>query len=283
MKSIEVYCPAKVNLFLNVTKYDEETKLHDIVSYNQTINMFDKITITDKLSRESNIKIVSKDNIPKDENNSAYKAAKVFFDYTLIPHKEFTITIEKGIPLGSGLGGESTDAAGVILALNRYYNANLTRGEMIKLAFMVGSDTPYFIVGNFARVTNYGKDVTSLENDKFNFFLIVEPDFSLSTEEMYKKLDNHGLVLQEYNPDVLHNDFVNVMPDELKKLREYLMQFKSLHHSLTGSGSCYFLANDILSFNHDNMVHNIREEFPKFKVYTHKKIEGHHFMTTTSF
>lgn len=283
MKMIDVYCPAKVNLFLNVTRYDEQTQLHDIVSYNQTINMYDKVSIFDKFSKESSIKIVSKDNIPKDENNSAYRAAKVFFDYTLIPHKEFTITINKGIPVGSGLGGESTDAAGVLLALNRYYNANLTRGEMLKLAYMVGSDVPYFIVGNFAKVTNYGKNVTSLVNNKYNFFLIIEPDFSLNTEEMYRKLDEYGLTRQEYNPCVLHNDFVHVMPEELKKLREYLMQFKSLNHSLTGTGSSYFLANDVLCFDNHNMVHDIKKEFPKFKIYTHKKIEGHRFMTTTSF
>ena len=45
MKMIDVYCPAKVNLFLNVTRYDEQTQLHDIVSYNQTINMYDKVSI----------------------------------------------------------------------------------------------------------------------------------------------------------------------------------------------------------------------------------------------
>ena len=117
----------------------------------------------------------------------------------------------------------------------------------------------------------------------WGLFLIIEPDFSLNTEEIYRKLDEYGLTHQEYNPCVLHNDFVHVMPEELKKLREYLMQFKSLNHSLTGTGSSYFLANDVLCFDNHNMVHDIKKEFPKFKIYTHKKIEGHRFMTTTSF
>lgn len=279
MSKIEISCPAKVNLFLNIKSKNEELNLHDLTLYNQTINLYDEIIIYEnklnqKKEKTNKIEIKSKDNIPLDETNSTYKAAKIFFEYTGIEYYPLTIEIIKKIPTMSGLGGESTDAAGVLLGLDRLYNTNLSRDELLSLAFKVGSDTPYFIVGGYAKVTDYGKKIHELTNPYYNYFITITPNLGLSTKEMFQRIDELPFEEKEYINNILHNDFIKVMPEDLKKLREYLMQYKDLSHSLSGSGSTYFIASPTPAIPNE-VITGIRENFPEYKLRKCKKAEGH--------
>ena len=89
----------------------------------------------------------------------------------------------------SGLGGESTDAAGVLIGLNIMYNTNLTKEELGQIGAKVGTDTPYFIHAGYKLVTNYGNKIEELENNIYKKYLLIVPNFGLSTKEMFKKID----------------------------------------------------------------------------------------------
>ena len=186
MKKITIECPAKLNLFLNVLENNKELALHDIVLINQTINLFDTITIEEKENSIDGIFIESEnDDIPKDINNSCYKACKLFFEFTNLKLNNIHISIKKRIPIMSGLGGESTDAAGVLLGLNIMYNTNLTKEELGQIGAKVGTDTPYFIHAGYKLVTDYGNKIEELENNIYKKYLLIVPNFGLSTKEMY--------------------------------------------------------------------------------------------------
>lgn len=246
IKTVEIACPAKINLFLNVIDFDKQKKLHKIKLVNQTIDLYDNITIS-KNNKAKEINIISKDNIPNDNTNSAYIACDLFFKYTNIPMNGININIVKNIPNMAGLGGESTDAAGVLLGLNTYYNRILKKEELINLAMKIGSDVPYFIIDDYAIVNGYGEIVSRLKTpNPYNNYLIMIPNFGINTKEMYKKFDINNPIKkeQEYIEGILYNDFINVMPDELKKLRNFLLEnYSNLNHSLSGSGSAYYIAS----------------------------------------
>ena len=116
MKSITCKCPAKINLCLDVTGKRSDG-YHDLKMIMQTINLFDIVTV--EVSSGDGIEIYAdKTNIPCNEENTCYKAAEAFYD-NLSTKRNVKIIIEKNIPSGAGMGGGSSDAAGVLRALNK--------------------------------------------------------------------------------------------------------------------------------------------------------------------
>ena len=272
MKKITIECPAKLNLFLNVLENNKELGLHDIVLINQTINLFDTITIEEKENSIDGIFIESEnEDIPKDINNSCYKACKLFFEFTNLKLNNIHISIKKRIPIMSGLGGESTDAAGVLLGLNIMYNTNLTKEELGQIGAKVGTDTPYFIHAGYKLVIDYGNKIEELENNIYKKYLLIVPNFGLSTKEMFKKIDSIKTTRVPIN-NLLHNDFNYVIPKELQKLRNFLNNY-NVNHTLSGSGSCYFIA-----FKNNDDIKSIysilNNEFPSYKYFEVENVEG---------
>ena len=272
MKKITIECPAKLNLFLNVLENNKELGLHDIVLINQTISLFDTITIEEKENSIDGIFIESEnEDIPKDINNSCYKACKLFFEFTNLKLNNIHISIKKRIPIMSGLGGESTDAAGVLLGLNIMYNTNLTKEELGQIGAKVGTDTPYFIHAGYKLVTDYGNKIEELENNIYKKYLLIVPNFGLSTKEMFKKIDSIKTTRVPID-NLLHNDFNYVIPKELQKLRSFLNNY-DVNHTLSGSGSCYFIA-----FKNNDDIKNIysilNNEFPSYKYFEVENVEG---------
>lgn len=273
IKEIQVSCPAKVNLFLTVGDFNEKKKLHNINLINQTINLYDKITIK-KDYHTKGINIITNSDIPKDHTNSTYQACQKFYEYINEPIEGINIKIDKNIPNMAGLSGESTDAAGVLLGLNKLYQ-KLSKDELIFLASQIGSDVPYFITGGYASVQGCGEKVKPI-NDKnpYKYYLIIKPNFPMNTKEMFQKLDEIKLSKTIYHPEILHNDFMYVMPDELKKLREFLLtNYKNLQHSLSGSGSSYYIASKTSILNH--VKKDILNNFPDYKLYSQESCNRH--------
>lgn len=273
IKEIEIHCPAKVNLFLTVGDFNEKKKLHNINLINQTINLYDKITIK-KEHNTKGINIITNSDIPKDHTNSAYQACHKFYEYINKSVEGINIKIEKNIPNMAGLGGESTDAAGILLGLNKLYK-KLSKDELIFLASQIGSDVPYFINGGYASVQGCGEEVKPLTSENpYKYYLIIKPNFSINTKEMFQKIDSITFPKVIYKPETLHNDFMNVMPDELKKLREFLLtNYKNLQHSLSGSGSSYFIASKTPLLNH--IKKDILNNFPDYKLYSQENCKHH--------
>jgi 4-diphosphocytidyl-2-C-methyl-D-erythritol kinase len=122
-------------------------------------------------------------------NNLAKKAAEAFFSVTRIVNPGLEITIEKRIPLSAGLGGGSSDAANLLLGLNRLWGNPLNISELVSVAAKLGSDVPFFIFGGTALISGTGESVESLPSLRHCCVLLVKNGLKRSTAAMYAKLD----------------------------------------------------------------------------------------------
>lgn len=234
MKEITVKCPAKINLFFNIIGLDERN-YHLVHGLNQSISIYDILTI--KINNTNSINIKCNDSsIPTDEKNSIYKAAKLFLDYTKIT-TGLDIYLEKNIPTEAGLGGESTDAAGTISALNIIFNTNLSKEELNKISYQTSCDVPFCIEGGSKEVKGCGQIVIPWQNP-YSYYLVITPNIGHSTKEMFNLYDNKITKYKKLKPTIGHNDFHLILNNDIKDLiTKIKKETKAKTAMLTGSGS----------------------------------------------
>jgi 4-diphosphocytidyl-2-C-methyl-D-erythritol kinase len=183
--SLEILCPAKVNLHLRVLGRRGDG-YHDIISLMQPIGLFDKISLS--LRGEGIVLRCDRPDIPQDEGNLAWRAAELF---RLKTARRFglQIELEKVIPIGSGLGGGSSDAAGVLVGLTKLLSLPIPKTTLMEWAAQLGSDVPFFILGRPAWVTGRGERLKEA-SIQFNIWYVVAfPGFSVSTKWVYEEVD----------------------------------------------------------------------------------------------
>ncbi len=243
---MKVKACAKINLTLDVVGKRADG-YHLIDSVFQSVSLCDEVEI----QKSNTIIVRCSDETICDESNIAYKAAEKFFEFTKICGGA-EIVIEKHIPLASGMGGGSADAAAVIVALNKIYKTNLTDEQLCKIGLSVGADVPFCIVGGTARVEGIGEKMTKLPDMPDCAMLLIKHGKKLSTADMYKKVDaypqnkyytqamvdgiksnNLGAVYQN-----VFNAFDSVCDNE--KLTQDIKDTKPLAVSLSGSGPTVF-------------------------------------------
>ncbi|MBQ8828777.1 MAG: 4-(cytidine 5'-diphospho)-2-C-methyl-D-erythritol kinase [Burkholderiaceae bacterium] len=180
MKSyLNLPAPAKINLFLHIVGRRSDG-MHLLQSVFQLIDLCDYID----LEELDNGKIIREGDISWDvEKDLCYRAAKLL--QPLTPQKGVRITVKKNIPTGSGLGGGSSDAATVLIALNQLWNLNLQREDLLKLAVKLGADVPFFVQGLNAFVEGIGEIITPLTLPEFTIHLYL-PNAKLSTAEVFQ-------------------------------------------------------------------------------------------------
>ncbi len=234
MTKITVKCPAKINLFLNII--GTKDKMHLLNMVNNTINLHDYLEIEMIEDDLSQINLTCTNPIiPCDSKNSVYKALQLMMNTYGIT-SSFNIRIVKQIPLEAGLGGESTDAAGLIHGINYLCNLNLSLEELCSLGIKIGSDIPFCLSGGSKKVTGTGEQIEEYPIP-YNNFVIIKPDYSMSTKEAFKRYDE---LIKEYEilQDIQlgHNDFERIMP-EILYLKEELYKLGAVFANLTGSGT----------------------------------------------
>lgn len=178
---------AKINLTLDVLEKREDN-YHDIQSIMQTISLRDDVELTLDTGKPWEL-LCDKPEIPADETNLAWKAARVFFDAVGGEPDGLTIRITKRIPAQAGLGGGSADAAAVLRALNRHRGYPLSIYALCELGARVGSDVPFCTLCGTALAEGRGERLTKLPDAPEMFFVICMPSFSVSTPELYARLD----------------------------------------------------------------------------------------------
>jgi len=143
MEKLTISMPAKTNISINV-KNKLASGYHSVEMIMQTIDLFDEITVE---KTQSGVSIQCDDpKLPCDQGNIALKAAEMFFKKC--PDKGGAkIALKKNIPIAAGLGGGSSDAAGVLKALNKLYDNCLTDIELTRLSRQLGSDVPFSYQG----------------------------------------------------------------------------------------------------------------------------------------
>ncbi len=233
---------AKINLVLSVYGWTDNG-YHNISSVMQTVDLCDKITIA-----EHDLISVTSDFAPLGEKNICYKAAKYFSRYG-----GARIHIEKNIPMAAGLGGGSSNAAAVLLGLNRIFGNPYSSEKLKSIALTLGADVPLFLEGGTQRADGVGEKLLKTQ-DLDCYVLIVKSGEKSSTGEMYRELDDKGLIDRRTQVDdfiksleskntskiskLLFNDFERVCPCE--EIKKDLMENGALGACLSGSGPSVF-------------------------------------------
>ena len=179
---------SKINLMLNVVEKRPDG-YHDVDMIMQTLDFGDVVCV-DKI--HSGIEIDGTGNVPYDETNLAYKAAKLFFDVSSV-RGGAKIYIEKNIPVCAGMAGGSTDAAAVLRCLNELYGKPLSTKVLTKISAKLGADVPYCIAGGTARAEGIGEILTPLKPFGKVWTVVVKPCISISTPWAYSSLDHSAM------------------------------------------------------------------------------------------
>lgn len=247
---------AKLNLTLDVLGKRADG-YHDLQSVMQTISIRDDVEIDVGTGRPWKL-LCSIDGIPTDETNLAWKAAKIYCDAMHVDPGGLEIRIVKRIPSGAGLGGGSADAAAVLRALNRHFGEPLSIAALAELGAQVGSDVPFCTLGGTAMVEGRGERLRKLPDMPDCIFVVCKPDFSVSTPELYQKLDTVAIAHHPDNramesallagdlaavADQVYNVFDPVVTAdhlELNYIKSICNSYGSLGQQMTGSGSAVF-------------------------------------------
>lgn len=256
MVTIQQPAYAKLNLTLDVLGRREDG-YHDVKMILQAINLHDDVEITLGTKEPWRVSC-DKAEIPADEENLCYKAAKVYFDRTRKDPDGLAIHITKRIPTQAGLGGGSADAAAVLRALNRNDGELFELGELLDLAAQVGSDVPFCVLGGTALAEGRGEELTQLPPLPPCYYVVCKPEFACSTKELYEKLDSIQIVsrpktdemmqaLSEGQLDavgeLLKNVFEPLVADghlEIRRVQTILRDCGALGACMTGTGSAVY-------------------------------------------
>lgn len=182
-----IKAPAKINLYLEIINKRPDG-YHNIESIMHTVSLFDILEFTEICEDKIEI-ICNNSSLPADKNNLVYKAAEKFKQYYKI-NKGIKINLTKNIPMGAGLGGGSSDAASVLIALNKIWKVNDNIKNLQVLASCLGADVAFFLTGGTAKVSGIGDVVVKIKpkiNPEYNFVL-VKPNFGVSTVYAYSKI-----------------------------------------------------------------------------------------------
>lgn len=255
MDSLTLHSPAKINLRLEIL-HKRNDGYHEIQTIFQKISLYDEITL--QVSSYKGINLTIDDpSIPADNNNLAYKAAS----HLCKDQKLFcgiSIHIKKKIPLGAGLGGGSSNAATTLMGLNRLLKLNLTDKYLQQLSRSLGADVPFFLSRyGTANATGIGEKIKPLELHPKLWFLVVFPNFSISTKWAYRMFSKNKLLTKnrkkfiqlrflkdfDYVMSILLNDFERVVfhaYPEIQRIKKNLIEVGAAGSLLSGSGSSVF-------------------------------------------
>lgn len=269
---------AKVNLTLDVLGKREDG-YHDIRSIMQTISLRDDVEIDVGTGMPWKL-VCEAEGVPEDETNLAWKAAKVYCEAMNYDPDGIEIRITKRIPSQAGLGGGSADAAAVLRALNKHCGAPLSILALAELGAQVGSDVPFCTLCGTAMVEGRGERLRKLPDLPDCVFVVCKPDFSSSTPELYRKLDETAIARhpnhQEMESALLAGDIGAVADKlgnvfdpvvtaehlEINYIKSICNSYGSLGQQMTGSGSAVFAI--MPSFEYAAVVCNmLKDNYPR--------------------
>ena len=182
---VEIEAHAKINLALDVTG-KRPNGYHDVRMIMQSIRLYDRVVI--EKTEEEGVNLRSDlSGLPCGKGNLAYDAAMLFFERTGIL-AGVSIFLEKHIPVAAGLAGGSTDAAAVLRGLNELFETGLSTEQLCEMGLKLGADVPYCITGGTALAEGIGEKLTRLPDAPSFHVVLIKPDASASTKEIYGRL-----------------------------------------------------------------------------------------------
>ena len=191
MNSIKLKSRAKINLSIDVLGKRQDG-YHLVEMIMQTIDLYDLIEINEKDNDQITIKSTS-DEIPLDCNNLVYKAANLI-KKTFNINKGVEIHIKKNIPVAAGMAGGSSNAAAVLVGLNKLWNLDLSNQELEEIGLKLGADVPFCINGGAVLASGIGEELTPIKGlTKDVCILVCKPDLFVSTKEVYECIDSKDI------------------------------------------------------------------------------------------
>ncbi len=243
MNTLTVPAPAKVNLFLHVTGRRADG-YHTLESLVALIDLADSITLSRRddgiIRRENDVA-----GVPED-NDLAVRAARALQAATGT-RDGVDLVVTKRIPLGSGLGGGSSDAASVLLALNRLWNLALPRAELLALALELGADVPLFVAGENAVVRGVGEMLAPVSLPPC-FLALAFPPSAVPTADIFAAPEltraTPSAKIDVFSEGYGRNDLAPVTAARFPAVAQGLeaLSRASPQARMTGSGSCVFAA-----------------------------------------
>lgn len=256
MKSINEKAYAKINISLDV-KGKRPDGYHEMLTVMQTVTLCDDIYVEPRENFESCAQCDLRF-IPSDERNLAVRAANVFFKKQAIDNVGAFIRIEKLIPVGAGLAGGSSDAAAVLRALNSLYGKPYDKAGLEAIAAEIGSDVAFCVSGGTVLATGRGEVLLPIPSLPDCGIVICKPEFSISTPELFKKLDSVKLRCHPDSAGIcealvggdlkklsrrMYNVFEDV-PDRrmssVAEIKNRMLDCGALGSIMTGTGSAVF-------------------------------------------
>ena len=195
MNEYQMKAYAKINLGLDVVRR-LENGYHEVKMVMQTVGIYDVLTF--ERIPEGIVVTTDSGELPTDENNLIYKAAKLMKEHYGI-REGVRIHLEKHIPIAAGMAGGSTDAAATMKGINRLFDLGCTLEELMELGVKIGADVPYCVMGGTALAEGIGEKLTALPAAPECFLVVAKPDINVSTKYVYEHLDAAGV---KEHPDI---------------------------------------------------------------------------------
>jgi len=250
--------PAKLNLFLYITGR-RDNGYHELQTLFQFVEFGDELTVSAN-SVTSSITITPEIPGVALEDNLIWKAATALQQYTSTSFGA-DIELKKVLPMGGGIGGGSSNAATVLVALNYLWQLNLSDDQLAEIGLQLGADVPVFVRGHAAFAEGVGEQLQPANPDE-KWYLVVKPQVSIATVDIFThseltrntpKRALATLLEQEYVNDC--EKIVRMLYPEVDKQLSWLLQYAPSR--LTGTGSCVFA-----EFSSKKEAESVLEQLP---------------------
>ena len=233
--------PAKLNLFLHITGVREDG-YHNLQTVFQFLDIHDTLTFTNT-DKNGDIRIETPIEGVPEKQNLVYKAAHLLRQRTQCKLAA-SISIDKQLPMGGGLGGGSSNAATTLVALNQLWNTQLTTAELESLGLALGADIPIFVHGNSAWAEGVGELLTPVSIEE-SWYLLATPRCQVETAELFrdKQLTRNSkpITMRAFLDGAGHNDFEPVAKRKFPLINNTLELLSEWGDAkLTGTGACCF-------------------------------------------
>ena len=260
---MELFSPAKINLFLHVTGRRPDG-YHELETLMVCLDLCDEITLDFSVSDIS--VTCNHPQVPGDASNLAHRAAVLFFKELARERavKQVPggvgISIDKKIPVGGGLGGGSSNAATVLKALNQRFDLPFSDARLMAMGLTLGADVPFFVLGGAALARGVGEILTPCTLNPPCGVLVATPGVAASTARVYKNINfalttegksnnNTPIIVCEKNQMLdfrgcLHNDLERSACELYPEIQAFKSEMADLLNQtvmMTGSGSSFFV------------------------------------------
>ena len=239
------FAPAKLNLFLHILGRRSDG-YHQLQTLFQILDKGDTLQFESLSGGELQLEVSSNTTghrLPV-ENNLILKAARLLRTHAGTPTLGARISVDKHIPMGGGLGGGSSNAATTLIALNRYWQLNLSQTELKALGLQLGADVPLFIDGKSAWGEGVGEKLQAVTLPP-RWFLVATPDCAVSTAEIFNHenltRNSPAIKMADFLAGVARNDCESITCDlypEVEQALTWLTQFGQAR--MTGTGASVF-------------------------------------------